>query len=85
MELSKWSGKIGGDGLINFSNELRRREIHRFALPSPSLVDSFDMGAPGNTNNLLDLSTVQGVVGIDGSSKNSGEAPPRLGADDTEV
>jgi hypothetical protein len=63
----------GNDHAINISSKLWQKGIHRFALPSPPLLDSFEMGAPGNTKKLLDLSMVQGVVGINGSPKNFGE------------
>jgi hypothetical protein len=52
--------------LMHFLVGLRREENHRFCLLPPPLLNSFDMGAPGNTKKLLDHSMVQGVALIGG-------------------
>jgi hypothetical protein len=73
LNCSTQSIVVGGESKIKFSDELWRRGMHRFALPSPPLLDSFEMSAPSNTAKLLYHSTVTGVASIDHVELNSVE------------
>jgi hypothetical protein len=74
---------VGGERITMNSGERRRKGMTRFLWFGTPQLDSFEMSVPGNTAQLLDLSTVEEVTGDGGNGRNSGELH-RLGGDDRE-